>query len=52
MSRRIEKVMFILVAIVCIWICASFVDVIIHNMDKEPIYQSWNFFTNFVKIFG
>lgn len=30
-----------------IWLIASWIDVILHNLDPNPVYQAWNFFTLF-----
>ena len=26
------------------WVAASYLDIITHNLDEEPIYHSWNIF--------
>lgn len=33
--------------IVILWMIASFVDTVMHNLDMQPIYQAWNFFSIF-----
>lgn len=33
--------------IIILWMLASFVDTVMHNLDMEPIYQAWNFFSIF-----
>jgi len=30
-----------------IWVFISWIDVILHNLSPDPVYQSWNFFTLF-----
>ena len=30
-----------------VWFFASWVDVITHNVDPNPVYQAWNFFVLF-----
>lgn len=29
----------------CLWVFASWVDIVTHNMNPDPIYKAWNFFT-------
>ena len=26
------------------WMFISWIDVVTHNLDPEPVYQAWNFF--------
>ena len=26
------------------WFIASYIDVVTHNLDEDPIYHGWNFF--------
>lgn len=28
-----------------IWVFASWIDIILHNLDPDPVYQIWNIFT-------
>ena len=30
------------------WLTASYVDVVTHNSDREPVYQEWNAFVQLV----
>lgn len=32
-----------------IWVFLSWIDVITHNLDSEPVYQAWNFFVLLIK---
>lgn len=32
-----------------IWVFFSWIDVITHNLDSEPVYQAWNFFVLLIK---
>lgn len=34
-----------------LWGFISWVDVITHNLDPEPVYQSWNMFTLLIALF-
>lgn len=29
------------------WLFLSWLDVVLHNMDPEPVYRAWNFFALF-----
>ena len=46
--RKIQKltltVFYGLSVAVLVWILASWVDLIAHNTNPSPIYQSWNLF--------
>lgn len=43
-KRIIEMLFTITFIIMMFWFTASYFDVIAHNLDEEPIYQSWNIF--------
>ena len=30
------------------WMLLSFLDIVIHNLDPNPVYQSWNFFIRYI----
>ena len=42
--NKILTLLTCLSVIVILWMLASFVDTVMHNLDMEPIYQAWNFF--------
>jgi len=43
---RILGCFIIMVGFVLVsWLTASYVDVVTHNLDDEPVYQEWNAFT-------
>ena len=27
------------------WVILSWIDIVMHNLDANPVYQAWNFFT-------
>ena len=33
---------------VALWVVLSWVDVVLHNLDTNPVYQSWNLFAMMV----
>ena len=37
-------------AVVGLWLLASWVDVVTHNLDTNPVYQSWNLFAILIGI--
>ena len=43
--RKIENIVGIVAAIFIVWVFASWIDVITHNIDTSPMYAAWNFFT-------
>lgn len=48
MMRRVSKIvgntMLVVSALLGVWVLASWVDVVTHNLNPNPIYQSWNLF--------
>lgn len=46
---RVTKMLGIAVQVVSlaflVWVFASWIDVAMHNLSPEPVYQIWNFFT-------
>ena len=47
--NKILTVLICVAIIIILWMLASFVDTVMHNLDMEPVYQAWNFFNLFVK---
>ena len=44
-TKRIIEMLFTVAFIMAMfWFIASYLDVITHNLDEEPIYHSWNIF--------
>ena len=43
-KRIIEMLLTVTFIIVMLWFVASYLNVIAHNLDEEPIYHGWNFF--------
>lgn len=44
-TKRIIEMLFTVAFIMAMfWFIASYIDVIAHNLDEEPIYHGWNFF--------
>ena len=48
MMRRVSKMIgntvLVVSALLGVWVLASWVDVVTHNLNPNPIYQSWNLF--------
>ena len=44
-DRVISCFLLMVIFIVTSWLTASYVDVVTHNLDDEPVYQEWNVFT-------
>lgn len=42
--KILNKVFCIICILFLLWIILSYFDVILHNLDEEPIYKFWNFF--------
>lgn len=43
-KRIVEMLLTVTFIIAMFWFVASYLDVITHNLDEEPIYHGWNFF--------
>ena len=44
-TKRIIEMLFTVAFIMAMfWFIASYLDVIAHNLDEDPIYHGWNFF--------
>lgn len=41
----IMRIVGVIAALIWTWWIASFIDIISHNLDPNPVYQVWNFFT-------
>ena len=42
--KLVGNVMLVVSALLSVWVLASWVDVVTHNLNPNPIYQSWNLF--------
>ena len=42
--KILNKIIYIVSILFLLWIILSYFDVILHNLDEEPIYHGWNFF--------
>jgi hypothetical protein len=55
-SMKVLKVSYYMVSFLMImmilWFTMSFVDVVIHNLNPAPVYQSWNLFTLLTGVMG
>ena len=45
MKKFIENALVFVSVMFLVWIALSFFDVICHNLDPNPTYAIWNFFT-------
>ena len=43
-KRIIGMLLTVTFIIAMFWFIASYIDVITHNLDEDPIYKFWNFF--------
>ena len=42
---RVMRCAFMMVLVAAYsWLCASYLDVIMHNQHQNPVYQEWNVF--------
>ena len=40
--RFLKIVFWIVIIFVVVWVAASIVDIMLHNLDEHPTYQWWN----------
>lgn len=45
--KAMERLFYLLCIATLSWMIISWADVVIHNSNPNPIYQSWNLFTLF-----
>ena len=38
----------VMCGVFALWVALSWVDVVLHNLDTNPVYQSWNLFAMMV----
>ena len=43
-SKMIGNTVLVVSALLGVWVLASWVDVVTHNLNPNPIYQYWNLF--------
>lgn len=43
--QTLTDILAIISALFVLWTIISWIDVVIHNLDPEPVYQAWNLFT-------
>lgn len=43
-SKMIGNTVLVVSALLGVWLLASWIDVVTHNLSPNPIYQSWNLF--------
>ena len=43
-KRIIGMLLTVTFIIAMFWFIASYIDVVTHNLDEDPIYHGWNFF--------
>lgn len=42
--KILNKIFCIISILFLLWVILSYFDVILHNLDEDPIYKFWNFF--------
>lgn len=42
--KAITDIIAIIIFMLLAWMFISWIDVIAHNLDPEPVYQAWNIF--------
>lgn len=51
LQNIVHKALDIILVSVCsafaVWVLWSFIDVVCHNLEPNPVYQAWNIFTLF-----
>lgn len=48
-SKKIIRMASDILAVICallfVWMFISWVDIVTHNLDSQPVYLAWNLFT-------
>ena len=47
--RFLKIVFWIIIIFVVVWVAASIVDIMLHNLDENPTYQWWNLIDMYFK---
>lgn len=42
--RIVGNTVLVVSALATVWLVASWADVVLHNLDTNPVYHSWNLF--------
>lgn len=50
-KKEIETLIYVICALVILWIFVSFIEVNMHNMSDQ-VYSKWNFFTLFIEFYN
>lgn len=52
MIKTLNKLFTIIMVLFIVWFVASYMDIVMHNLDDEPIYKVWNLFTILINMRG
>lgn len=44
MLKVVERIALVIMIALLVWWGVSYMEIILHNLDENPIYSSWNFF--------
>ena len=50
--KVLNKLFTITMIIFLVWFVMSYMDIIAHNLDDEPVYKAWNLFKILVEMRG
>lgn len=50
--KTLSRLFTITIVLFIVWFVASYMDIVMHNLDDEPIYKAWNLFTILIEMRG
>ena len=50
--KTLSRLFTIVMVLFIVWFVASYMDIVMHNLDDEPIYKAWNLFELLINMRG
>ena len=48
----LSRLFTIIMVLFIVWFVASYMDIVMHNLDDEPMYKAWNLFELLINMRG
>lgn len=50
--KTLSRLFTIAMVLFIVWFVASYMDIVMHNLDDEPMYKAWNLFELLINMRG
>ncbi len=50
--KTLSRLFTIIMVLFIMWFVASYMDIVMHNLDDEPMYKAWNLFELLINMRG